>query len=479
LLRGDELEIIGGRGFPGGKDAIGMRFTLDENDAAYPIIKKDLPYIFYPNVQEVSDKFSESEHDHVLSWMAIPLYARGRLIGMITLDGFSVDKFTKEHAVFSLSFANSIAIALENAHLFSEAERRLERLVCLHQIDQTITDSLDLRVTLNTLLRQTLHQLEVDAAAVLIYQPELKILEFGAGQGFRTQALKTTTLQLGQGFAGRAALEKRILRVSNLNQLQTGFLRSPDFPKEGFVAYLGVPLIAKGMVIGVLEIYHRQPLDPDSEWMAFLETLAGQAAIAIDNIKLFNNLQLSNHELIRAYDATIEGWARALEIRDMETEGHSRRVVDLTVKLARELGVEEKQLIHVQRGALLHDIGKMGVPDAILQKPGKLNQAEWDVVKKHPIFAHKWLAPIEYLKPALDIPYCHHERWDGSGYPRGLSKDEIPLSARIFSVVDVWDAMTSDRPYRKRLPKNEVAEYLKSQAGILFDEQVVNAFLGL
>jgi putative nucleotidyltransferase with HDIG domain len=183
--------------------------------------------------------------------------------------------------------------------------------------------------------------------------------------------------------------------------------------------------------------------------------------------------------LAQAYDATIEGWAQALELRDMETEGHSRRVVDLTLELAREMGVEKKQLIHIRRGALLHDIGKMGVPDAILQKPGKLNKAEWEVIQEHPVFAYKWLAPIEFLKPALDIPYCHHERWDGSGYPRGLSKEEIPLSARIFSVVDVWDAMTSDRPYRKRLPKNEVAEYLKSQAGILFDEQMIKTFLSL
>jgi len=398
---------------------------------------------------------------------------------LVTLDGFSAGKFTKEHAEFSLIFANSVAIALENALLFSEAERRLERLTILHHIDQTITNSLDLRVTLNILLGHILQHLEVDAAVVLLYQPELQILEFEAGEGFRSQALQATKLRLGQGLAGQVALDQRIMQISDLDHLQTSFLQSPEIRKEGFVSYLGVPLIAKGNIIGVLEIYHRQRLFPDSEWMEFLETLAGQAAIAIDNINLFNDLQYSNRELVQAYDATIEGWAQALELRDMETEGHSRRVVELTLKLAREMGVEKKQLIHIRRGALLHDIGKMGVPDAILQKPGKLNEAEWKIMREHPVFAYKWLAPIEFLKPALDIPYCHHERWDGSGYPRGLSKNEIPLSARIFSVVDVWDAMTSDRFYRKRLPKNEVAEYLKSQAGILFDEQVIKAFFSL
>jgi HD-GYP domain-containing protein (c-di-GMP phosphodiesterase class II) len=213
--------------------------------------------------------------------------------------------------------------------------------------------------------------------------------------------------------------------------------------------------------------------------MEFLETLAGQAAIAIDNINLFNDLQTTNLELAQAYDATIEGWARALESRDLEIGGHDRRAVILTQKLARKLGVEEKQLAHIRRGALLHDIGKMGVPDHILQKTDELTDEEWEIMRQHPTFAHKWLSPIPYLKPALVIPYCHHEKWDGTGYPQGLKGDQIPLPARAFAVVDVWDALLSDRPYRKAWTQEKTLNYLREQSGKHFDPQVVTAFLEL
>jgi HD-GYP domain-containing protein (c-di-GMP phosphodiesterase class II) len=256
-------------------------------------------------------------------------------------------------------------------------------------------------------------------------------------------------------------------------------LRSPEFRDEGFVDYVGVPLITKGTVAGVLEIYNRHALEPDREWMEFLKTLAGQTAIAIENIRLFEDLQSSNMQLHQAYDATIEGWAHALEMRDMETEGHSRRVVDTTLKLARKLGIKERELIHIRRGTLLHDIGKMGVPDAILQKPGNLNASEWQIMQQHPVYAYKWLSQISYLKPALVIPYCHHEKWDGTGYPRGLEGEEIPLAARIFAVVDVWDALQSDRPYRKAWADDKVIRYMETERNKHFDPKVVDTFLGM
>ena len=240
-----------------------------------------------------------------------------------------------------------------------------------------------------------------------------------------------------------------------------------------------MPLIAKGQVVGVLELFHREPLDPDPEWLDFLETLAGQAAIAIDNAELFDNLHRANVELTLAYETTLEGWARALELRDYETEGHSQRVTELTVRIARAMGLSEAQLVHVRRGALLHDIGKMGVPDSILLKPGKLTDEEWEIMRQHPVYAYEMLSPITYLKPALDIPYCHHEKWDGTGYPRGLKGERIPLPARIFAVVDVWDALLSDRPYRKAWSEEKVLEHIQEQAGKHFDPAVVETFLKL
>ena len=184
-------------------------------------------------------------------------------------------------------------------------------------------------------------------------------------------------------------------------------------------------------------------------------------------------------KLLQAYDATLQGWSQALDLRDKETKGHSQRVTEMALQLARAMGVEEEELIHIRRGALLHDIGKLGIPDGILLKQGSLTKEEWSVMRQHPVYAYEWLTSIEYLKPALDIPYSHHERWDGTGYPQGLKGQEIPLSARIFAVVDIWDALLSDRPYRPRWSKQQVRDYIRSLAGTHLDPKVVRVFLKL
>ncbi|MBI4786434.1 MAG: HD domain-containing protein [Chloroflexi bacterium] len=253
----------------------------------------------------------------------------------------------------------------------------------------------------------------------------------------------------------------------------------PRDPLKRRVIFSGTPRSCKSIIRGVLEVFHRSPLIPDREWLGFLETLAGQAAIAIESAALFGDLQRSNIELMLAYDTTLEGWSRALDLRDKETEGHTQRVVEVAVHLAREMGISESELVHVRRGALLHDIGKMGIPDAILLKPGALTDTEWEIMRRHPTYALDLLSPIAYLRPALDIPYGHHEKWDGTGYPRGLKGAEIPLAARIFAVADVWDALRSDRPYRAAWSEEKVREYLRSEAGKHFDPQVVERFLSL
>jgi len=194
-------------------------------------------------------------------------------------------------------------------------------------------------------------------------------------------------------------------------------------------------------------------------------------------VKERTNLMSANQQLLSAYEATIEGWSHAMDLRDKETEGHSRRVTELTLKLAKEFGMSDDELLYMRRGALLHDMGKLGVPDSILHKPASLTDEEWTVMRKHPQFAYDMLYSIEYLRPALDIPYCHHEKWDGSGYPRGLKNDEIPLSARLFAIVDVWDALTSNRPYRPAWTEEKALAYIQEQSGKHFDPQVVAMFL--
>ena len=356
--------------------------------------------------------------------------------------------------------------------------RQLDRLAALRAIDLAITGSLDLRVTLNVFLDQVTSQLQVDAANVLLLDPHTKTLEFAAGRGFHTGKLHESHIRLGEGYSGQAALDQRFVRIPDLAQVND-FERASLIAGEGFVTYLCMPLVSKGQVKGVLEIFHRTLLEPEFDWMEFLGALATQASIAIDNATLFTALQRSNIELQVAYDATLEGWVRALDLRDDETEGHTQRVTEMTLRLARCMGFSEADLVHIRRGALLHDIGKVGISDRLLLKPGKLEDDEWVTMRRHPVYAHDLLAPITYLRPALDIPFCHHEKWDGTGYPRGLKGDAIPLAARVFAIVDVWDALLSDRPYRQAWPIEKVKEYIQSQAGTHFDPQVVETFFAI
>jgi putative nucleotidyltransferase with HDIG domain len=380
---------------------------------------------------------------------------------------------------------------VENVRLYEEAmlrlterqraeeqlQTQLQRMTALRAIDMAITGSLDMHVTLSVLLDQVTAQLNVDAAAILLFNAHTNVLEFAAGRGFRHDGIRHTRLRLGQGTAGIAALERRLVYVPDLNNGETIFQRANMLAREAFVVYCGAPLVAKGQIKGVLEMFHRSPFELNEEMSNFIETLAGQAAIAIDNAELFDNLQRTNLELSLAYDATIEGWSHALDLRDKETEGHTLRVTEIAEQLARRMGMSDAEITHLRRGALLHDIGKMGVPDAILLKPGPLTDAEWNIMRKHPQYAFEMLSSIVYLRPALDIPYCHHERWDGSGYPRGLMGEKIPFAARIFAVVDVWDALTSDRPYRQAWTQERAMEYLQAKVEVDFDPQVVEMFL--
>lgn len=371
-----------------------------------------------------------------------------------------------------------IARDITGSRIFEERSRaQLNRLSALREIDMAITASHDLNLTLNVIIREVINQLKIDAADILLYRPILQAIEYAAGSGFRTQALQHTRLKIGESHAGRAARERCMVSIPDLRKID-GFKRSKYMADEKFISYYGVPLIAKGDVIGVLEVFHRSSLEPDHEWILFLEALAGQAAIAIENGKLITDLYSANLDIIMAYDATIEGWSRALDLRDKETEGHSQRVTELTVRIAQVMGMSEAEQGHIRRGAFLHDIGKMGIPDNILLKPGPLSEEEWVIMRKHPVFAYELLSPIEYLRPALDIPYCHHEKIDGTGYPRGLKGEQIPLSARIFAVVDIFDALSSERPYRPPWPREKVLAHILSLAGTHLDTKVVDLFLG-
>ena len=406
----------------------------------------------------------------------VPLIVQGRPIGLLSFGRLT--PIAQEELRILTVIADIAGNALHRTALHEKTEQRLQHLTALRTIDQTINASLDLRFTLNTLLDQVVTQLRVDAADILLRNPVSQTLDYAAGRGFRTKGIERLSTQIGESYAGKVALERRVVNIRNLAQVTVRGHSSP-WAGEGFVAYCGAPLVAKGQVTGVLEVFQRAPRSADSEWLSFLEMLAGQAALAIDNARLFDELQRSNANLALAYDATIEGWSRALDLRDQMTEGHTQRVAQLTEQLARASDLSEAEILHVHCGALLHDIGQIGVPDHILRKVTALTEQEWVIMRRHPEFGLDLLRPIPYLHAALDIPYCHHEKWDGSGYPRGLKGEAIPIAARIFALADVWDALRSARPYRAAWTDEQARAYLREQAGRHFDPNLVERFLKL
>lgn len=408
---------------------------------------------------------------------AIPLISQGIPIGVLSVGRKTA---IADYEMRMLTAIGDIAAnAIQRSDLHEQTLRRLNRLAALHTIDMAITSSLDLRVTLNVLLDQVSSQLGAHAASVLLLNPCSHTLEYAAGRGFRSRAIQQTRLKVGEGHAGRAAFDHCIISIPDVHESSDPCVRAQQLAGEVFVSHHAAPLISKGQIKGVLEIFYRFPFSPDPEWLEFFESLASQAAIAIDNAELFDNLQHSNVQLTLAYDATIQGLSRALDSRDKETEGHSQRVANLAVKIAHIMGMTDNELVHVRRGALLHDIGKIGIPDAILLKPQEFLKEEWELMKKHPLIAHDMLSDIPFLRNALDIPFSHHEKWDGTGYPQGLQRENIPLAARIFAVVDVWDALCSARPYRPAWSEEKAREYIREQSGKHFDPKVAQVFLAL
>lgn len=422
----------------------------------------------------------EKYHAHIpAGWggVLVPLRTSRATIGIMLIAVQLPRVIQPTEARLAQTIAEMAGNAIHRAQLYEQTERQVQRLNALHTIDMAISATPDLHVTLNILLDQALLQLGTDAACIHVLDHDTQNLECVVGQGFRYAPYSAYHLPTGESYAMTAILEQRIIQHTDLAAIADP--RAELCRAEGFVTYYAAPLVAKGQLQGVLEIFYRTPHRPTTEWWGFLETLAGQAAIAIELANSVSKLQRSNLELGIAYDSTIEAWSHLLDLHDHETEGHTRRVAELTVRLARAAGVPESEIVHLRRGALLHDIGKIAVPDNILHKKGELTPQETTEMQRHPQYAYEVLSSIAYLRNALDIPYCHHEKWDGTGYPRGLKGEEIPLAARIFAIVDVWDALRSSRPYREAWDRARACEYMRAQAGKYFDPHLVEIFLRL
>jgi response regulator RpfG family c-di-GMP phosphodiesterase len=350
-------------------------------------------------------------------------------------------------------------------------------LSSLRSIDQAINNSLDLNLALTVLVDRAVSGLMVDAVSILRFNAVNHMLEHAAGSGYRARLVNGLSMRIGEPYAGLAMYERRRVQFPAAGLPPPSENTARLMAEEGFVCGVCAPLITKGEVKGVMQVFGRTMLRIDADWLSFLDMLASQGANAIESAELFNALQRSNQNLKQTHDSMLESWVRAMEMRDRDPVRHNRSVTRLTLELAERMRIDPDQLNAIRRGSMLHDIGKLGIPDAVLFKPGPLSEDEWDVVRRHPRMALDILAPIPSLDDATDIPYAHHERWDGSGYPRGLKGERIPLAARLFAVVDVWDSMTSEKPYHPTRSKEDALGYIREQSGKHFDPRVVDTFL--
>lgn len=414
-----------------------------------------------PNVQSVQEQLGEMEK--LLSRVVVHLArANDGQTSLILRD---------------LTQATSTLSQLKNA-VTTQMQTRDRQIGALVGVGSVINSSVGLKRVLSEVMDRLIALVSAERGFLMLREPNGELLVQTA-RGMDQMELNEEEFAISKTIVYRVAETGEAILTTNAQE-------DPRFGQQLSVAafrllsILCVPLKIKDSLIGVIYVDNRahtgmfQQSDLD-----LISAFANQAAVAIDNARLFDDLQESNEELQIAYQATLEGWVRALDMRDKETEGHTKRVTALTQRLAKSMGVSEDDIVHITRGALLHDIGKMAIPDGILLKPGSLTPEERTIIQKHPVYANEMLKPIKFLHPALDIPYCHHEKWDGSGYPRGLKGEDIPFAARIFCVIDVWDALVSDRPYRKGMEPAEIRKHIQEESGTHFDPNVVDAFLVL
>ena len=397
-----------------------------------------------------------------------------RVVGSLTKTGDPVVSI----AIQDMTRATQSVSVLEQT-VNDYLKVRQSQLGALMGIGRTINSSLGLKRVLEEVMDTLIELMRAERGFLMLRESSTGELAVRIARGIAHINLDEESFKVSRTIVTRVAESGEPILTTNAQD-------DPRFNSQLSIAafqlrsILCAPLKIKNEIIGVIYVDNRarSGIFQENE-LGMIKAFADQAAVAIDNAQLFENLQASNRELQDAYQATLEGWVQALDMRDKETEGHTQRVTILTERLARAMGVEGDALINIIRGALLHDIGKMAIPDGILLKPDKLTDEERALIQKHPQYAHDMLKRIDFLLPAIDIPYCHHEKWDGTGYPQGLKGETIPFAARIFPVIDVWDALISDRPYRKALPHAEVRAYIEAESGKHFDPRVVEAFLAL
>ena len=412
--------------------------------------------------------------DWVKSIVSVPLIAGNDVVGVLNLLSEETDFFKIENLSLITAIASPVALALQNARLYDSLRQRLAELEMVANISAAMRKAQSQNDMQDILLAKAVEGLQANAGVLLLLDHnELKFANTHGATGVSLGA----TCPPNAGMMWQALKSSRPYFIPDVRQIEELHESTICQALMGdALSCACVPLQTTASTIGVVFLNWKNKPFLSTDESRLLESLSEIAANAIHRSSLHLQTIQQAQDLLQAYDATIEGWSHALDLRDKETEDHTLRVTNLTLQLAQAFGMNESQLDHIRRGALLHDIGKMGVPDHILHKAGALSDEEWTIMRRHPQLAYEMLSPIAYLQPAMDIPYCHHEKWDGTGYPRGLKGEEIPLAARIFAVVDVFDALTSNRPYRPAWKKRKALDYIREQAGTHFDPQAVELF---
>lgn len=443
--------------------------------ASWPVNKETHHFAPQEIAKVIQSKQPSLYQDHKETTVEgiFPILRNGRVIGLLGLLSELPDFFKPPVVKWIQSLTETASFSI------TQLEFQTRKIQAENSISHILHSSSNPKETLPSVLEILVNLVGAEAAFILKHNPAKQQFDLLATHGFEPRTLAKVYFYIQDGLAKRVAEERKTILEENKSFSEINSNFTNPFGPEGLNVHIALPLIGHLEVIGVLEMFWREAQDTET-WVSEVLQFAGESiTVALERHAIFENLKRHNDELTTTYTTTIEGLSRALELRDLETEGHTRRVSVLAVYLAERMQIPVEQRAAIQQGALLHDIGKLGIPDAILLKPGSLTPREWKIMQQHPLYAYKILAPIINLQKALEIPLYHHERWDGSGYPYGLKGEQIPLSARLFAVVDVYDALTSDRPYRAAWPKSQVLEYFREQAGVQFDPGVVAKFLGL
>ena len=421
-------------------------------------------------VEEVVE-FTFRDHEELVSGGLFPLVHEGRVIGLLALLSNQTDHFKPATIQWIRTLARVISDSLFQAENGS-AERQAE-----YSIARILQSSLDVRDTLPSVLDILADLLEADAIVVLGYDTTWRRFKLLMAHGVQAPLRAKLNLYFESGLARKNLVGSQPVWNPDLSKTEPGPQPLTPLGEEGLRGYLALPLMGFSDLIGALEIFWKAPQHTRAWDTDFLPRVTEQIGFALARTSTLQELRHRNLELVSRYDAMIEGLSRALEFRDLETEGHTRRVSQLTMRLVEPMQIPPEQWDDIRQGALLHDIGKLGIPDAILLKPGSLTPQERKVMEQHALYGYNILASIVHSRQVLDITLHHHERWDGSGYPYGLKAEQIPLIARIFAVVDVYDALTSDRPYRSAWSRSQALDYIRGQAGFQFDPKVLEFFL--